>query len=389
MKKLYTENLNHFIFLIIEKLKNSAKIALKKINELIFLIFDSLLLLLLKIVPFKNKKTIKKVCVRLDGLGDAILFVDYINANNKDETLYIISDLQKHFIKNLKNVKNYFVIERTKFKINIFYRLKILLKISRMKCDEIINPVFSKEILLEDSIVRFINSKKKIGLMGNLENSSPFFKYIGDKFYDQLLKIKHNKSIHELYLNHEIIKLTTNSSAKLCQLPINLNTLFANKRNSDFSNHIMITCGSRKKSKNLPEIYYHRIIKYILKKSNYKIIITGHSLYEKHICNRIEKKFGARIINLHGKTSVTDMFDIATSCQKIITNDTFMVHISNMLNCKTIMFKKMPVTYNRFLPYPDSFFLSKNMRKVFQLNDDLYNNFEQVLSSINMLIDHK
>jgi ADP-heptose:LPS heptosyltransferase len=386
MKQKNKINLDNIVHFIGDKLKDSFKRLLKKNNELIFLICDSLLLAVLNIAPLKNKKTIKKVCVRLDGLGDAIIFINYINANNKDEVLYIVSNLQESFVKNLKNVKHYFVIDRVKFKINIFYRFKILSQINRMQCDEIINPVFSKEILLEDSVVRFIRSKNKIGVLGNLENSSPFFNYIGNKFYDQLLKINHNESIHDFHLNHEIIKLTTNSSATLYHSPINFNTFFVSRgKNIDYSNHIIVNSGSRQKSRNLPEIYYYKIIKYILSNSSQKIILTGHSLYEKHLCNRIEEKFGDKIVNLHGKTSIPDIFDIASSCKKVITNDTFMVHASNMLDCKTIMFKKQSITYNRFLPYPDSF-PSNNMKKVFLLNDDLYNNFEEVFSSIDILL---
>tara|TARA_B100001750_G_scaffold234411_1_gene235747 strand:+ start:116 stop:1237 length:1122 start_codon:yes stop_codon:yes gene_type:complete len=371
----------------IDKIKKKVRTILKNINELLFLICDSFLFLFLKILPLKNKKNIEKVCVRLDALGDAIIFINNINANNKDKTLYIISNLQEQLFKELKNVENYFVIDRLKFKINIFYRFKILVQIYGIQCNEIINPIFSKEILLEDTIVRFIQSRKKIGLLGNLENSSLFFNHIGNKFYHELIDVNHNQNMHDFHLNYEILKIT-NPSEQLYRNPINFDSFFLkkDKNNHNYSNCIIIHCGSGRKKRNLPEIYFHKIIEHILLEHNTKIILTGHSSYEKKVCDRIEKKFGNHILNLHGKTSIKDIYNIANSCKRIITNDTFMAHVGYMLDCKTIIFKKHTNNYNRFLPYPNSF-PSKNIKKVFLLNKNLYSNFNDVLSSVNFLLE--
>ncbi len=384
MKKIFS--LTESILLIAEKLPLSIKNLLKRTIDLIVIIFDTLISPFVKILTFKNKKNFKKVCVRLDGLGDAIMFIDYINSNNKDETLYIVSSVQESFFKNLKNVKHFLVIDRLKFRINLFYRFKMILSLREINCDEVINPVFSKEILLQDTVVRFISAKMKIGLIGDLENSSAFFNKIGNKFYNKLIKIEHNKSIHDLNLNYEIIKLTTDSSLTNFESPKYLNTFFTNKKGGDYSDHVILTCGSSKNAKNLPEIYWYKIIRHILSKKCYKIILTGHSLGEKNLCNKIEEKFGDRIINLHGKTSINDIFNIANSCKMVITNDTFMVHVSHMLDCKTIIFKKTPIFYKRFIPYPTSF-TSNNMKKIFQLDNALYDSFDEVLSSVDTLLE--
>lgn len=98
---------------------------------------------------------------------------------------------------------------------------------------------------------------------------------------------------------------------------------------------------------------FARSIDYIFKKTGYSCVILG-SASELHIGDEISKKVklfsGMSIINLMGKTSLSDVFDIIGNAQFVISNDTSGGHIAAATNTPAIV-----ITggghLDRFFPY--------------------------------------
>ena len=66
---------------------------------------------------------------------------------------------------------------------NFFYRYKKLKEITSQGYEIIISPTFSRALFFEDTIVKLVSAREKIGSKGNTSNMTVKQKKIGDREY--------------------------------------------------------------------------------------------------------------------------------------------------------------------------------------------------------------
>ncbi len=149
-------------------------------------------------LPVGNKSTSTKkkiLIVRLDGIGDYILSIEFLRGLRE---LYPGNDFELTLVGNWlwKDIgeKNPFVdhtvfISRERFRKEAVYRFRALRDISRRSFDIAINPMFSREALMGDSIVRASSAAVRIGSMGYGGNISQMGKRISDRWYTELITL--------------------------------------------------------------------------------------------------------------------------------------------------------------------------------------------------------
>ena len=172
-------------------------------------------------------------------------------------------------------------------------------------------------------------------------------KALSDGFYDVLIETNQN-ILFEFYRNVEIVE-------KITQTNINLQKPFFDfvpKSNISIEEpYIIINPGTSEKFRQWSSRNYGKLICYI--KNNYKvnIVITGSSK-DSSLAKEISNlSYGCDIIDLTGKTTLTDLISLVSKSKLLITGDTGSMHIGGILNANTLCLSNGH-TIIRFVPYP-------------------------------------
>ncbi len=90
-------------------------------------------------------------------------------------------------------------------------------------------------------------------------------------------------------------------------------------------------------AKKWPTAYYLELMQYLLNK-NYQVLLLG-GIKDQDTCSDISKSCNhhAYLFNLAGKTSLTDAVYLLAACEKVISNDSGLMHIACALNIPTLV----------------------------------------------------
>ena len=131
-----------------------------------FLIFE---LIDFFVKPSNNLKEKSILIIRLDAIGDYVLFRNFIkeikNSNKyRGYSITLLGNIVwKEISKELDSqyVDNFMWVDRNKFDRKFIYRYKKLQAIASNSYEIIISPVYSREFYTIDKIVKIINAKRK------------------------------------------------------------------------------------------------------------------------------------------------------------------------------------------------------------------------------------
>ncbi|MFA7228057.1 MAG: hypothetical protein WC061_03395, partial [Melioribacteraceae bacterium] len=172
------------------------------------------------------------IIVRLDAIGDSLLFTNSMNQIRllfpEAKITYVCYLETKEIIDRCEFIDVPVYIDRNLLSINKAYREKVYASMQGYQFDLLINPLFSREFLAEE-IIHFICADFKIGLSGDDSNIDPVLLKVTDRWYDFILETDtvHNK--FELHRNAEIVKLLGGVSDQT-KLP----ELWTNREDGDF-----------------------------------------------------------------------------------------------------------------------------------------------------------
>ena len=301
----------------------------------------------------KNKKKNNSITiVRVDNIGD---FIIYISSNNLVPKKYI--NLKKYLICNelvmelaeSLDIFDYIIpINIKKFKVNIIYRLKILKKVSSLNTEIVFQPTFSRCFETGDTLVRFTSARKKVGFNGDNVNQNNFFRFLSDKWYNQLIQ-PDNFVKMELDRNHEFITKFSeeNIPFKKYKLPF-LKNLKVNYQKAE--KYIVISPGSSSLYKNWPIKQFEKLIEQILENYKLNIIICG-TKSEEALVKEIKKNINSNALTIRTNQTLLEFIEIIRNAKLVIGNDSCAIHIASFVDTKSICLYGGMLP-GRFLPYP-------------------------------------
>ena len=329
------------------KINSLIKKLLQEIITFIILALDSFVFK----IPTKEKRFYDICCIKVDALGDFILWLDssfsISNAYKDKSKILICNQINYELAKNLNHFDKIYPIDIYKFKRNLKYRFNCLKRFNSLNIKLVMHPTFSREILIGDSIIRAINSKNKIGFVGDFKNQDFLLKQISDNWYSQLIQIEdlemHELEINKKFLHSQDIKIKSNFKLK--------KLVDLERFKFDFKNqYILINPGASNHERALPAEKYSNLINFILKRFKYFVILTG-SKTDKLITNSILKSISnERLLDLTGQTSVPELIEIIRSANFVISNDSASVHIAYAVKTKAICISSGN-NFSRFVPY--------------------------------------
>ncbi len=301
-----------------------------------------------------NTKNKTLLIVRIEAIGDYFHFRNFLKTvkeskKYKDYKITLCGnimykDIAEIFDKN--EIDEFIWINRKQFTDDKKYRKQVISDINSKGFHSAIQPNFSREFLIGDSIIRASNAIERIGSKGDTTNDIFIFKFISDLWYTRLLNIQASK-IWEFDRNKAFFE-------KLLEQKIDLIVPTLNYPPKAKEDYIVIFPGAGEKIKQWPEDNFAKLINNITQKYDVKIKICGSSQDSVLADLIIENSNVLGIENLCGKTTLIELIDVISKCKILITNDSSAFHIGACLNTQTICLF-MGRHYGRFAPYPKGY----------------------------------
>ncbi|MGB9794569.1 glycosyltransferase family 9 protein [Caldisericum exile] len=330
-------------------MKRLVRKLIKLINEGV-----DILILISKKKPSQFNKNI--LLVRLDAIGDYILFRNFIEVLKNSEKYkgYKITlvgniawkEIAEFLDKNF--VEEFIWVDVKKFFRNPIYRFKVLKEISKKTYKVVIHPTYSRTFDA-DAIVRIANAEEKIGSIGDLSNISKRLKDKSDKFYTSLIPASEG-IIFEFYRNKEFFENLLEEKIFLKKPKIDLPEI--KFRTKIPKNYAVIFIGASAEFRKWDINNFAVVSRWIKESLGYNIVLLGGKEDMEKV-KTFKKVFGSEdFVDLVGKTTLIDVAYILKDAKMIISNETFVPHMAVALGCKNIFIIYNGNHFGRFIPYP-------------------------------------
>ena len=323
-----------------------ARIKFLLINFIIFI--EGLLIS----IPSQRAKS-GIALVRLDAIGDFVIWLDtaklFKNLYPDQKIVLIANESWSDFAKELPYWDEVLPLNVKRFHpMSLLYRWLMMKKIANRSFATIIQPTYSRDFLLGDSVIRASKATTRIGSSGDLSNISKSNKLSSDKWFTKLIASQ-KTGITEIERNADFIFNLTGT-----QHPPNLSKLRKLKElRSDLQidgDYFVIFPGASWSGKRWPTHCFSEIINEINKRQGMTAVLCGSS-EDNELCSEVILKCKRKVINFAGKTSLSELIEVIRSAKILVSNDTSAVHIAASVSTPSVCILGGG-HYGRFLPYP-------------------------------------
>jgi ADP-heptose:LPS heptosyltransferase len=333
-----------------EKRNIIKKLSLRVLNVLLYLL-DSVCIVF-------SAKAVKKnglALVRLDGIGDFILWLDtahqYLNVYENTEITLIADSSWAKLAECLPYWENVISVDTKKLYSSPAYRWNKIKEIRRIGFAVAIESTYSRVFLHGDSIIRATDAPVRIGSLGDLSCTERFFKTISDRWYTRLVPAT-SKPIMELERNTEFLSalFPACEKASVPALPTVAKLTDNLVMKEDY---FIVFPGVSWSGKKWSAKSFAEIARQISLEHGWRVVLCGHRS-ELNICQDvIDHAKLPDAINLAGKSTMPELVEIIRGAKLLVGNDTAAVHIAAATKTPSVCILGGG-NFGRFLPYSES-----------------------------------
>lgn len=294
--------------------------------------------------------------IRLDAIGDYILFRNFLKPlkESKQYKNYKITlcgnmawkELAETFDKN--EINDFIWIDRKLFLNSFNYKFKTLKQIHSRGFEIVIDTIHSRELLFGDAIVKVSNAREKIGSEGSMEKFSQWKrKQFSDKLYTKYITAS-SENLFEFYRNKEFFEFLLNTNLDIPKAFIDVSNISFNiDVNEEFA---VIFPGASRPEKTWDVQNFIEVANFLKSKYSLRIVIAG-SRNEESLSEKITYSLGKEILNLTGKTSLSQLAKMISSAKILVSNDTSAIHFAAAVDTPFVCISNGN-RFGRFHPYP-------------------------------------
>lgn len=306
--------------------------------------------------PSKKIKPKSLLLIRLDAIGDYVLFRNFIEVLKKSEEYknYNMTLLGNSAWKSISEeldseyIDEFIWLDKNKFNKDFEYRYKKLKEITESGYEIVLSPVYSREFFVGDNIVKLINAKEKIGSVGDLSNIRVWQKNISDKYYTTLIPAK-DEIMFEFSRNKEFFENLLGIKLDIKKPIINLQP---KKLNIELpKKYAILFIGASASYRKWQIEKFATIGKYLKEQYGYEIVLCGGPT-DIEDAKEFKKYAKYNYIDLAGKTSLMDLLYVIYNGNLMIANETSAPHFAVALEMTNVFVISNGNHYGRFTPYP-------------------------------------
>lgn len=304
---------------------------------------------LFKFFAFFRRSRKRILIIKADAIGDYILFRNFLETVKQSAKYrnYQIDLLGNEIWRDIAIIHDEQYITKFFFTKanNLYYSpgavFKLGLRLFSRRYETVLNPN-STRTFITDGLAALSGSSNLIGFTSDTEGIDQKYKYKTDRFYKTLLPLP--TSIYfEFDRNRYFFEQVLGQPVSV-QKPV----VAANRTKSG---GIIIFPGAGLKSRGWEAEKFVQLIKKIEQNTKETIYLAGGNA-EIPLCDYISEYVqSASIINISGKTSLTELIDLVANSTMVICNDSSAVHIAVAVDTSFICIVGGG-HFNRFVPYP-------------------------------------
>jgi len=302
-----------------------------------------------------KKKSI--VIIKLDAIGDYVLFRNYIKILKRSEryrghSLTIIGNsawksLAEEF--DSEYVDSFIWVDIAAFTQKLSYRYKVLRLISQSGYEVALSPKYTRDYFLTDSIVKCVSAKWKIGFDGDNSVIGRLLKWFGDRYYDQLIQ-SDDPFLFEFYRNKDFFENVLDGELEIRSPQITLP-----QRELGFGlvagqKYAVLFIGAGPKFRRWKTEGFVEVAEF-LQGQGYDIVLCG-APGDKPEATIFAENIEDGYLDLVGKTSLIDLLYVLKGADVLISNETSVPHFAVALEIPNIFVVSNGNHYGRFTPYP-------------------------------------
>jgi ADP-heptose:LPS heptosyltransferase len=287
------------------------------------------------------------VLVRLDAIGDFIMsysiFKEYRNYYKDKHIILICSLACKVLAEEWKIADEIYPIDMNRYRKDKDYFVSVNNGIGNITTNMVIQLASHRSVYME-YLVGLIKSNMKIAL--KRDNNKSIVRKSWNKVYNVLVPYEGMMDF-DIKKNFYLFNYITKQNKEVYQALLPQISMSPIK----CDNYFIVAQGGSFQAKKWDNEKYSSVINYILQSIGIKCCLIGGSgdLEDgNEICSKVKDK--DKLINLIGKTTLTECIEIIRGANFIITNDTSFVHAAVAVNTRSICIVG-GWHYGRFLPY--------------------------------------
>ncbi len=325
--------------------KNTILALVLEGAELCLFAFDRLFFFFCRSIPPKQDN--KLLIVRLDAIGDFVIWLaaakEIRNFYSGYQVTLLGNDLWTDLAQELPWFDAVWPLNRKRFLMNPFYRLKMLNAIRRGGFTIVLHTVFNRDFFVGDSSVRATGASHRIGFEGSTENIKAWHKRISDAWYTALVP---SGQKHQLAQDADFVEhLGSKYTARLPHLP-----RFPLPKKFPLNDYYVIIPGAGHEMRQWPLQNFQEIARRVYKKTGLLGVLCGGKR-EAALSRSFLADADYPVMDLIGHTSLLDLAAIIAHAKVVIGNDTGAIHIAVAAATPSlcILGGAHP---GRYLPYP-------------------------------------
>ena len=308
----------------------------------------------------RQTKDKRVLIIRLDEIGDYMLWRPFLKEIVQH---YTSQGFQVDFVGNQswkslfdsfdkQGINQSFWMDKIRFKKELFYRFQFLRNLNQHHYQALINPTFSRDKRYDDTIVKAVKATESIGMVANQESVQRYELGYDKSLYTKLFDHP-EKPIFEFLRNRLFTEFVTGSN----QLPNN--TAIQKEQLSNYKvtvpeNYFLVFPGSRSKARIWPSEHFVQVSNFLFEQFGWTAVICGTNA-DAVYTNAFIEQYPHPILNLTGKTNLTEMLTVLSTARCLISVDTGSVHMAAAVNCPVFgIFNGSQ--FKRFAPYPKEVF---------------------------------
>lgn len=296
------------------------------------------------------------ILIRLDAIGDYILFRNFIktlkeNEAYKDYKVTLCGNIQwKEIAETFDRayIDHYIWIDRIRFGRNLIYRYRKLKEITSKGYEIAIQPVYSREFIFGDSIIKRVHAKDKVGSIGDLKNIARWQKRLSDKYYNKLISTTKG-IIFEFYRNKEFFEKFLDTRIELDKPSLDLSAVSSSRAFPE--NSFILFIGANETCRKWSPKHFAEVAKFISENYGLKGVICG-TVSDRKGAKKIKKLLAeVEAYDYTGRTTLVELAFIISRAKLLVSNETLAPHIAVAVGTPAVVVSNGN-HFGRFTPYP-------------------------------------
>ena len=297
-------------------------------------------------IPRKEKTLL---LVRSDGVGDYILFrnyLDFLKSSSKYKQ-YKIYVLENFICKDLATYWDSEIVEQFFWHSDSYFLkwelAKLLWKLQQLRTETIIYTSYSRTFSV-DWLISKVRAKHKIAVDGDCINESPAIKSRCNQYYGELISVNADP-LHEFDRNKQIFEILTQEKCPFEKPFIGRHKLILAPNHS-----IVVFAGAGHQNKRWGAPNFNKLCLRLIIELKAHVILAGSkddSNQEMVIRDGIPGEW----LTYQTGQNMIGLCELIGGADLLISGDTAAIHIAALLGKPAICIAKGDL-YGRFIPYP-------------------------------------